>query len=111
MTKDIQEMVTLNANMSYCHIYIYWYLWQVIHCDTCQRTSRKLSISRHELNPVPVVSPWYHIGMDLIGPISPMSHQGNKYIMTLSDYFTKFVEAIPIPDKEAATICKAIYKV
>ena len=60
---------------------------------------------------MPVVSPLYDIGVDLIGPISPMSHQGNKYILTMSDYYTKFVEAIPFPNKEASTVSKAIYKV
>ena len=80
-------------------------------CDTCQRTNRKLSTAKPELHPVPVVSRWYHIGVDLIGPISPMSHQGNKYILTMSDYYTKFVEDIPLPNKEASTVSKAIYKV
>ena len=52
---------------------------QIETCDMCQRTSRKLSIAAPELHPVPVVSPWHHIGVDFI--ISLLhSSQGCQYI-------------------------------
>ena len=35
----------------------------------------------------------------------------NRYILTLSDYFSKRVEEIPIPTKEACEVSKALYKV
>ena len=47
-----------------------------------------------ELHPIPVVAPWHHIGIDFIGPISPQSTKGNYYILTISDYFSKWVEAL-----------------
>ena len=64
-----------------------------------------------ELKPVPVKSPWFHIGIDFISPISPASAQGNRYILTLSDYFTKFALAVPLPTKEAVGVAKALFKV
>ena len=70
-----------------------------------------MNIVAPELHPVPVVSPWYHIGIDLIGPISPESQQGNRYILTISDYFTKFVDTIALPDKEAISVALALFKV
>lgn len=60
---------------------------------------------------MPVVSPWFHVGIDLIGPITPRSQQGNRYILTISDYFTKFVDAIALPDKEAISVASALFKV
>ena len=60
---------------------------------------------------VPVVSPWHHIGIDFIGSISPASHQGNRYILTITDYFTKFVEAIPMENKYATNVALALFKV
>ena len=33
--------------------------------------NKKIDTLRPELYPIPVKSPWYHIGMDFVGPISP----------------------------------------
>ena len=68
-------------------------------------------VTRTDLNPVPVHSPWFHVGMDFVGPIHPTSSAGNRYILTVSDYFTKWVEAVPLPSKCAAGVSKALFKV
>ena len=46
-----------------------------------------------------------------MGPISPPSASGNRYVLTLSDYITKWVEAIPLPTKEAHGVGKELLKV
>ena len=51
-----------------------------------------------------VVSPWHHIGIDFIGPISPPSTNGSQYILMISDYFTKFVQAFPTDSKHACCL-------
>ena len=61
-----------------------------------------------ELHPIPVVSLWYHIGIDFVGPISPPSPSGSQYILTISDYFTKFVEAIALPSKHAEGVAATL---
>ena len=63
------------------------------------------------LHPVPVHSPWYHVGIDFVGPIHPTTTNGNRYILTVSDYLTKWVEAIPLPSKCAPGVSKALFKV
>ena len=65
-----------------------------------------MSIKTPELHPVSVMSPCFHVVMDFVGPINPTSHQGNKYILTLSDYFTMFVEAVALPNKCAPGVAK-----
>eukprot|EP00731_Ephydatia_muelleri_P003172 Em0001g3172a len=80
-------------------------------CDLCQRNSQKLSISTPELFPVPVHSPWHHVGIDFVGPISPKTTSGNSYILTLRDYFTKWVEAVALPTKEASGIASSLFKI
>ncbi|KAL5481207.1 hypothetical protein EMCRGX_G021320, partial [Ephydatia muelleri] len=80
-------------------------------CDFCQRNSQKLSIATPELFPVPVHSPWHHVGIDFIGPISPKTTSGNSYILTLCDYFTKWVEAVARPTKEASGIASSLFKI
>ena len=73
--------------------------------------NKKLDIVRPELYPVPVKSPWYHIGMDFMGPIYPPSSCGNRYILTISDYFTKFAWAKALPTKEASNVVRDLRKV
>ena len=72
-------------------------------CDKCQRTNRVLQKPRAELHPIPVTKVWYRVGIDLVGPL-PETRRGNKYIITLSDYFSKWPEAAPLPSKEATGV-------
>jgi hypothetical protein len=43
------------------------------------------------------------MAIDILGPL-PRSEDGNRYLMVVEDYFTKWTEAIPIPNAEATTI-------
>ena len=58
---------------------------------------------RAELHPIPVTKVWHRVGIDLVGPL-PETRRGNKYIITLSDYFSKWPEAAPLPSKEATGV-------
>ena len=49
--------------------------------------------------------------MDFIGPISPISEKGNRYILTISDYFTKYAWAKALPTKEAVGVVNAMREV
>lgn len=46
------------------------------------------------------------VGVDLIDA-SNTSTNGNRYLLTQTDYFSKYVEAIPLPDKSALSRLKA----
>lgn len=85
--------------------------FQIVACDVCQRMNRKLTTGVPALNPVPVRAPWYMIGIDFVGPLSPEADDGNSYILTISDYFTKWVKALPTSDKCASTVAAALFKV
>lgn len=41
--------------------------------------------------------------VDILGPL-PMTHWKNSYLLVVGDYFTKWVDAIPIRNKKAVTI-------
>ena len=46
-----------------------------------------------------------------MGPVTPESVHGNNYILTLSDYVTKWVEAVPLLTKEVPGVAKSLRKV
>ena len=50
-----------------------------------------------------VGEPFERIGIDLCGRF-PESHDGMSYILTMTDYFSKWTEAIALPDKQATTV-------
>lgn len=53
------------------------------------------------------------MGIDLTGPL-PKTSGGYRYIMTATDYFSKWVEAYPLKTKSATEVaenlCKIIYR-
>ena len=79
-------------------------------CDKCQRTNHLLQKPRAELHPIPVTKVWHKVGIDLVGPL-PETKQGNKYIITLSDYFSKWPEAAAIPSKHATGVARFLLDV
>jgi transposase InsO family protein len=44
--------------------------------------------------------------LDILGPL-PRTESGNRYILLITDYFSKWVEAVALSDIEAATVARA----
>lgn len=47
------------------------------------------------------------VALDIMGPL-PLSDKGNRYLLVIEDYFTKWTEAVPLPDQEAITVANAL---
>lgn len=60
------------------------------------------------LHPIPVSDTWKKVGIDLIE--LPTSRNGNKYCITLTDYFSKWPEAEAVPTKEARHVATFLLK-
>jgi hypothetical protein len=56
----------------------------------------------------PIIKPWPFKGwgMDMIGKINPPSSKGHQYILTIIDYFTKWVEVIPMKSVTSKDVIK-----
>lgn len=69
-------------------------------------TKTKKETNRAPLGTYISGEPMERVAVDIFGPL-PLTKQGNKYILVISDLFTKWTEAIAIPNQESTTIYKA----
>jgi hypothetical protein len=65
-------------------------------CIPCQTFSGKMKRVAMPLQSAMVEQPFSQWGLDVIGPINPKSSKGHSYIITATDYFTKWQEAVAL---------------
>ncbi|XP_076469670.1 uncharacterized protein LOC143300000 [Babylonia areolata] len=79
-------------------------------CDQCQKVSPKPQ--RVPLGKMPLIdTPFERVAVDLVGPITPASGSGNRYILVVVDYATRYPEAVPLKTVEATTVAEALWEV
>ena len=76
-------------------------------CTTCNTRKGSTPRSRAPLQSVQAGYPLQLVAMDIVGPF-PESEAGSRYILVVSDYFTKWVEAYGIANQEAPTIARTL---
>ena len=81
-------------------------LW-CLSCETCFRRKGPHLRTRAPLRTYNVGSPWERVAIDLAGEY-PKTSRGNRYLLVLIDYFTRWPEAIPIPSKHADVVARAL---
>ena len=69
-------------------------------CRPCQRTKPRPGPRRHPLGQIPVGAPFERIAMDILEP-GTVTQKGNRYILVVADYFTRWVEAYALTDHTA----------
>jgi len=75
-------------------------------CEACQRRGKPQR--NEQLHSISVKEPFELIGIDCVGPL-PETTSKNKYIIVMTEYLTKWVEAQAVPDIKASTIAEFIY--
>jgi hypothetical protein len=65
-------------------------------CQDCQKFGNIQRVPASALNPIIKPWPFRGWGIDLIGQINPSSRKRHKFVLLATDYFTKWVEAIPL---------------
>ena len=59
---------------------------------------------------LPIVNePFSRIAMDIVGP-QPRSRSGNKYVLVVCDYATRFPEAFPLRSIDAENVAEELVK-
>ena len=65
-------------------------------CEICQVNAGRERRPAFPLQPVTIENPFEQSGLDVVGEINPNSSKLHKYILTATDYFSKWIEAIPL---------------
>ena len=81
-------------------------------CDVCQKTVNKGSVPKVPLQKMPLIDkPFKRVAIDLVGPISPPSEEGHRYILTLVDFATRYPEAVPLKTIDTETVAEALVNI
>ena len=72
-------------------------------CPNCVAKINKARVKDAVHKPARGGYPGEKLYIDLVGPLTE-TQDHKKYILTLEDQFTRFVQAYPIPNKESATV-------
>ena len=78
-------------------------------CPQCQKSGHK-KVPKAPLVPLPIVAtPFQKIAMDIVGPL-PRSRSGNRYVLVICDYATRYPEAILVRSIDAENIAEELIK-
>jgi hypothetical protein len=80
----------------YCHT-----LFKDAHAHACKCQISQLNVGRERrpafpLQPITIENPLEQWGLDVVGDVHLNSSKLHKYILTATDYFPKWTEAIPL---------------
>ena len=81
-------------------------------CSVCQKTFQKGRQGKAPLQRMPVISePFKRIAVDLVGPITPCSERGHRYMLTVMDYATRYPEAEVLKNVDTITVAEALVSI
>ena len=72
-------------------------------CDVCESRKSPIPKSKAPLVQDQPSFPLEKVAIDIMGPL-PISSRGNRYLVVICDYFTKWTEVFPVPDIRTETV-------
>ena len=78
-------------------------------CRECQKSNAHKTPPA-PLIPLPIITePFRRIAMDIVGPLPP-SRSGNRFVLVICDYATRYPEAIPLRSTDAPHIAEELIR-
>jgi transposase InsO family protein len=71
-------------------------------CDSCQRAKKPKWSAKGNWEATVVGAPWQRVSVDFMGPVTSTT-RGNRYVLVFTDYFTRWVVAVPTKDCTSET--------
>ena len=76
-------------------------------CELCQKRNQPQPLPRAPLGTIRASYPFEKISWDIMGPL-PVTNKGNKYILVVTDVFSKWVEAFPLQVTDGFTLTSTL---
>ena len=76
-------------------------------CELCQKRNQPQPLPRVPLGTIRASYPFEKISWDIMGPL-PVTNKGNKYILVVTDVFSKWVEAFPLQVTDGFTLTSTL---
>ena len=78
-------------------------------CSVCQKTFPKGRVPPAPLQEQPLVDiPFSRVAIDLVGPITPTSARGHRWILTLVDVATRYPDAVPMKSITTEAVAESL---
>ena len=108
-TAHMGRRKSLHALLHFCYWYkmVYDIRFWIQSCDVCQRRKQMQPKPKAPLQIQISGEPNERIAMDILGPLAQTA-SGNKYVLCITDYFSKYTKAIPLPNQTAESIAGAL---
>ncbi|XP_050238260.1 uncharacterized protein LOC126687746 [Mercurialis annua] len=81
-------------------------IWYSKGCEACQKCGPVQHVPAETLHSI--IKPWPFRGwaVDLIGKIYPSSSKGHTFVIVATDYYSKWVEAVPLKSPSQESVIK-----
>jgi len=77
-------------------------------CDNCQRASKGRDRTKAPLQHMPVIAEVFaHVEIDIAGPL-PKTSRDMRYVLCLTDYASRYPDAVALPDQKTDTVAEAL---
>lgn len=115
--RDVHTQHHSGINKTYQRIKLQWY-WPgmvptirraVRSCEVCQAAKNSNTQPAVQRQRLFAGRPWQVLSLDLVGPLTP-TPRGNTMVLVIADHFTRWKDAIALPDGTTKSIAEALEK-
>ena len=79
----------------------------IAECAPCQQRSAPQLAAQAPLGTITASYPFDKISWDIMGPL-PLTTQGNRYVLVVTDLFSKWTEAFPLKTTDSETLARVL---